>query len=170
LAAKFDGILKLSIIASLLLAASGIGYYYAVYLPGRDAQLDNELILEKTQAFARKRAKQVRSLAEQQALEKRRSAEKAAADVGYQTCLDNASATRAAAWAEACQRIAETALENHADRLPKFKLSQGYCDAAYKTRDASANCALPVKIAADLDGTLTMARNGCLRERNAALQ
>jgi hypothetical protein len=45
LAAKFDGILKLSIIASLLLAASGIGYYYAVYLPGRDAQLDNELIL-----------------------------------------------------------------------------------------------------------------------------
>jgi hypothetical protein len=170
LAAKIDGVLKLSIIASLLLASSGVGYYYAVYLPGRDAQLDNEIILEKTQAFAHKRAEQARSLAEQQVLEKRLSAEKAAADIGYQTCLDSAGAARIASWAEACKRLAETALANHADCLSKSKLSPGYCDAAYKTRDASPNCTLPVKIAADLDGALNMARKSCLRQRDAALR
>jgi hypothetical protein len=38
LAAKIDAILKRSIVASVLLASSGPGYYYLVYLPQRDVQ------------------------------------------------------------------------------------------------------------------------------------
>jgi hypothetical protein len=146
-------------------------------LPRRDAQLDDERNLAKLQAYGQQRAAQERSvseqerlLSEQKALEKRRSAAKAAADTGYQTCLNSASATHDALWAAACQRLAETALGRHAACLSKSGLSQSYCNAAYKTRDGSANCTLPVEIAAELDGNLNMARNRCLQEHQAALQ
>jgi hypothetical protein len=49
-------------------------------------------------------------------------------------------------------------------------MPQGYCAAVYRTRDGSPGCTLPVAIAADLDGGLTIARNRCLREREAALR
>jgi hypothetical protein len=49
-------------------------------------------------------------------------------------------------------------------------MPQGYCAAVYRARDASPNCTLPVAIAADLDGGMTLARNRCRRERDAALR
>lgn len=176
MAAKIDAVLKLSIIASLLLASSGIGYYYAVYLPRRDAQLDNEL-LEKIRAYADQRAEQAQLASEQPEMEQRQSAEKvatemekAAAETGYQTCLNSASVTHDASWAAECKRLAEKAVEGHAECLSRSKLSQGYCDTAYRTRDASPNCTLPLAIATSLDGDLNRARNRCLQERNAALR
>jgi len=170
LAAKIDALFKLSMIASLLLAASGVGYYYAVYLPGRDAQLDGERALEKTRAYAQKRAAQVQLASEQRELELRRSVEKAAAESRYQTCLNSASAAHDASWAAECKRIAEKVIGDHAACLSKSKLSQGYCDAAYRARDGSPNCTLPLAIATELDGGLNKARKRCLQERQAALE
>ena len=37
MAGKIDAILKLGIVAGVLLVSSSVAYYYAVYLPGRDA-------------------------------------------------------------------------------------------------------------------------------------
>jgi hypothetical protein len=39
-AARLDILLKLSAVAALLIAGSGIGSYYGFYLPKRDAQRD----------------------------------------------------------------------------------------------------------------------------------
>jgi len=163
-------LLKLSIIASLLLASSGVGFYYAVYLPRRDAQLDNERKQEKAQADTRKRVAQERSLAEQKKLEQRQAETKAGAEAHYQTCLNRANVTHATSWAAECKRLAEKALADHADCLTKPRLPKGYCDAAYRLRDASPNCILPPKVATGLDGDLSEARNRCQRERRAALQ
>ena len=165
-----NALFKLSLIASLLVASTGVGYYYAVYLPRRDAELDNERVLEATLSYAQKRAAQEQALAQQRELQQRQAAKKAAAETRYQSCLNSASATHDASWTAACKRLAEKAIEDHADCLTKSKLSQGYCDAAYRMRDASPNCVLPVAIATDLDGGLTMARRRCLQEREAALQ
>jgi len=177
LAAKINALLKLSVIASLLLASSGVGYYYGVYLPGRDAQLDEERTLEKVRAYADKRAEQERLASEQRELEQRQAAakiasekEKAAAEARYQTCLKDAGIHHDASWTAECKRLADKALQDHADCLAKSNLSQGYCDTAYRPRDASPNCMLPVTAATALDGDLNTARNRCLQERKAALE
>jgi hypothetical protein len=165
-----NALLKLGLIASLLAASTGVGYYYAVHLPRQDAELDNARVLEATLSYAQKRAAQERALAQQREWQQRQAAKKAVAETRYQSCLDGANAAREASWTAACKRLAEKAVEDHAGCLTKSKLSQGYCDAAYRMRDASPNCVLPVAVATDLDGGLTMARRRCLQEREAALQ
>lgn len=163
-------LLKLSVIVSLLLASSGVGFYYGVYLPRRDAQLENDRRQEKAQADAQKHAAQERSLAERKKAEQRQAEIKASAEAHYQTCLNKANATRETSWAAECKRLAEKALADRTECLTKPKLPKGYCDAAYRLRDASPKCVLPQKVATGLDGDLSEARNRCQRERRAALQ
>ena len=57
-AAKNNAILKISIVASVLLASSGVGYYYLVYLPQREVQFEPQRVLERFRAAAEKRAEQ----------------------------------------------------------------------------------------------------------------
>ena len=170
MAVSINALLKLSIIASLLIGSSGVGYYYGVYLPRRDAQLDEERAQEKARAAAEKRARQEKVAAEQKETEQRQSAAKAGAEARYQTCVKAAAASHDASWATECKRLADKAKADHTECLNKSKLSPGYCDAAYRNRDGSANCTLPQKIATALDGDLNDARNRCQRERKAALQ
>jgi hypothetical protein len=177
LASKIDTALKLTIIASLLLAAFGVDYYYAIYLPGRDAALDGERTMEKMQAYAGRRAEQERQAAEQHELEQRQSTEKvatenakAAAATRLQACISNASAAHDASWAAECKRVAEKAEQDHANCVSQPNLPQGYCDAAYRLHDAAPNCTLPVAIATGLDANLDRARNRCLQDSKAALQ
>lgn len=165
--AKIDPLLKLGMIASLLLASSSVGSCYAVYLAGRHAQLNNQQMLEEARANAHKRVAQARLLSEQRASEQRQSAKQAAAQTSYQTCLDSAGAAHDASWAAECKRIGEKALEDHAACLAKLNLPKTYCDAAYSSRDASANCALPPQVATVLDAALEQARHRCLRESKA---
>ena len=46
-AGRADGFLKISLGLAFLVAAGSAGYHYAVYIPTRDAQLDNERRFEK---------------------------------------------------------------------------------------------------------------------------
>jgi hypothetical protein len=169
LAAKIDALLKLSVIVALLLASSGVAYYYAVYLPQRDSELDRETGLQKLHAYGQKRADQERSVALQRDTEQRQAKTKASADIRYQNCVDGARTSHDASWAAACQRLADKVVQGHTDCLSIPNLPQGYCDAAYGTRDPSAHCTLPAVMAADLDAILNTARKACLQERNAAL-
>jgi hypothetical protein len=169
-ATKLDTLLKLSVIAALLFGSSAAGYYYAVYLPERDAQRDQLRLAEALHAYGRQRADVAVAAAEQQQQEQRRAAGKAAAEARYAACLTAASANRDAAWAEACKRLADQAVQNRGDCLANTKLPQGYCNAVYRPRDASAHCILPLKIVTSLDGGLTTARSQCLQQRDAALQ
>jgi hypothetical protein len=169
-AARIDALLKLSVVAALLLGSSGVAYYYAIYLPHRDAEIENARALEQARAEADKSAMQERVAVEQSQLAARRAEAKAGAESRYQACIDNAGAVHSASWAAECKRLAEKAQQDHKDCLSKSKLSEEYCDTAYRMRDASPNCTLPLKIATDLDGGLTKARNRCAQDRKAALQ
>lgn len=144
MAAKIDALLKAGTIAALLLASSGLGYYYAVYVP------------------------QERLLAQQQEQEQHQLAATAAAQVRYQACLSSAGAARAASWAAECKRLADKTEQDHADCLDKLNLPKTYCDASYPARDAAANCTLPDQVATVLNAALAQARNRCVREREAA--
>jgi len=170
LAARIGALGKLGIAVVMLVAASGAGYYPAIYAPQRDAQREAARVLAQTQAYAQRRAAQVRLATQERDLAEGKAAERAAAEVRYQACLAGASVSRETSWAAACKAIAERALTNHADCLSQAKLSRGYCDAAYRARDGSPNCALPVAVATDVDGGLTRARRHCQQEHEAALQ
>lgn len=165
-----NAVLKLSVIVSLLMASAGVGYYYAVYLPERDAKLDRERALEAMRAEAERQAAQERMVAQQREAQARKAATKVAAETSYQDCVNAANATHEAAWTAECKRLADKTLENHAGCLSQKKLSQGYCDAAYRTRDPSPHCVLPVAVATAIDGDQEKARRRCLRERDVTLQ
>ena len=170
MATKLNALLKISLVTALLLASSGTGYYYAVYLPARDAQRNEQRLAESLHAYGRHRAEAARAVAEQRHKEQRLAADKAAAESRYEACLTGASATHDAAWSEACKRLADQALEDRGNCLANKKLPQGYCSAAYRARDASPHCVLPAKISTGLDGDLSLARRRCLQQRDAALQ
>jgi hypothetical protein len=81
LAEKNSAVLKISIVASVLLASSGVGYYYLVYLPQREVQFDPQRVLERFRAAAEKRAagaEQELSLFEQNVSEQRAAEQKVA--------------------------------------------------------------------------------------------
>jgi CRISPR/Cas system-associated exonuclease Cas4 (RecB family) len=170
LAAGINALFKLSIIVALLVASSGVAYYYAVYLPRRDAQLDEVRAVEQAHAADDLRARQEQLAFEQKQAEQRQAEMKAGAETRYQTCIDAAGVTHDTTWAAECKRLAEKAQQDHADCLAKSKLSQQYCDTAYRSRDGSSNCTLPLKVATEVDGGLIKARNRCAQERKAALQ
>jgi hypothetical protein len=138
LVGKIDAILKVSVIASVLLASSSVGYYYLVYLPQRDAQIEPERALERLRAAAEKRAKQEQLLVEQQASERRAAEQKAIEEqqkveraARYQACLSRAT-------------------------------DDYVCDMAHVVHEASPDCKLPRSVASALDADAEKARDHCL--------
>ena len=168
--ARIQALLKLGIIAPLALAMCGVTYYRAIEVPRQDAEREHAHALAVTRAYAEKRAAQMRLAVQRREAEELRAAEQAGAENRYQGCLNNAGASHDNSWAAACKEIADRAAEDRAGCLARPNMPQGYCAAVYRARDASPNCTLPVAIAADLDGGLTLARNRCQRERDAALR
>jgi hypothetical protein len=160
---KSDTLLKLSIIASALLASFSVGYYYLVYLPRRDAQLDAERAFERARADALQRM-----FSEQRASEERQAAEKAASPVRYQACLSGANNNYEALWAAACKRLGEQSRKEHDDCTSK-NLGRQFCDVTYAIRDASPKCTLPPEIATDFDADVQKARDRCLQENRSGL-
>ncbi len=119
LAGKMDAFLKLSVVVSVLLASSSVGYYYLVHLPHRDAQFEPEQVLDRLRAVAKNRAEQEQLLFEQKVSEQRAGEQKVVEERQalekanrYQACLsraiDNYNASRLAA----CNRPREKIIKD----------------------------------------------------------
>jgi hypothetical protein len=176
LAGKIDAILKLSVVASVLLASSSVGYYYLVDLPHRDAQFEPERVLEKLRAAAKKRAEQEQLFFEQQASEQRAAEQQAveerqALEKGnrYQVCLSRATDNYNASRLAACNRPREKIIKDRDDCI-KLGFSKEVCAMAHVVREASPNCTLPRAVALALDADVEKARDRCLEEDRAGLQ
>lgn len=170
LAARTAALFKLGMIGAVLLASISGGYCYALYMPCRETELDNDRRMEKARVDAERHAAQGQLFAQHQDPEQHQSAQKAAAQIRYQACLSSAGAARDASQAAECKRLGEKDREDYANCLSKLNLPKTYCDAAYTIRDASPNCTLPGEIATVLDGDLANARYRCVRELEAAGQ
>jgi hypothetical protein len=167
---KIDWLLKLSVAAFIVLAACGVGYYYAVYVPGREVRIAHKRQLEQARADAAASAAVARLLAEQEASRQRLAAAEATAQDRYRGCLKDADAGRDMAWAGACKRLADQAQTERADCLANDQLPRAYCDSSFPPRDASSHCALPAEISSPLDADLTHAHDRCLQESKATVQ
>ena len=168
MAGRLDALLKLNIVAAAMFASGSVGYYYLMYLPQRDAQLDAERALENSQAEADKKAVQEQAAAEQRALEQRQAAEKAEARIQYQNCLTAAEGDYNANWAAECRRISGVNTKGY-DNCISGGLPKQSCLSVW-TIDPSSNCVLPHTIATSLTGALDKARDRCLQETKAGLQ
>jgi hypothetical protein len=170
LAGKIDAVLKLSVVASVLLASSSVGYYYLVHLPHQDAQFEPERVLERFRGAAKKRAEQELLLFEQQASE-RRAAEQQAAEERqalekanrYQACLSRATDNYNASRLAACNRPREKILKDRNNCI-ELGFSEKVCAMAHVVREASPNCTLPRAVALSLEADVEKARDRCLQE------
>ena len=177
MAGKADAFLKISLGLAFLLAAGSVGYHFAVYIPARDSQLDNDRRLEKVHAeFARKSAEdraqaerdadERRAKAEQEASEERQAAARAQAQSHYVGCIDRAARNYSLNWASNCKGLAESAKKKRA----ACTFSPSSCDNIYPARDPGPNCSLPTDLASTLTNDLNRDRDRCLHESRAGLQ
>ncbi len=176
LAAKIDAILKLSIVTSVLLASSSVGYHYLVYLPLRDAQFEPQRVLERFRAVTEKRAEQELLLFEQQ-VSKQRAAEQNVAEKQralekanrYEACLSRATDGYNASRLAACNRPREKMIKDQ-DNCVNLGFSRNVCAMAHVVPEASPNCPLPRTVTLALDADAEKARNRCVEENRAELQ
>jgi hypothetical protein len=172
LAAELDPILK-SIVASVLLASCGIGYYYLVYLPQQDLQFEPQRVLERFQAAAEKRAEHAErelSLFEQKVSEQRAAEQKAAEErqaLGkanrYQACQSRATNSYNTSRLAACNRAREKIIKDQDDCV-KLGFSGEVCAMAHVVPEASPNCTLPRTVKLGLDADVEKARDRCAEE------
>jgi hypothetical protein len=170
LAAKIDAILKLSVVISVLLASSSVGYYYLVHLPHRHAQFEPEQVLDRLRAAAKNRAEQEQLLfeqqaserraAEQQTLEERQALEKTNR---YEACLSRATDNYNASRLAACNRPREKIIKDRENCI-QLGFSEKVCAMAHVVRDASPDCTLPRAVALSLDADVQKARDRCREE------
>jgi hypothetical protein len=160
MAGPIDTFLKLCVGISLLGAAGSVGYYYSVYLPSRDAQLDRDRRLEAAHAEYSRQAEQERIAAEKRDAEVRSAAAREASQATYQVCIQNAEANYSGTWATNCKRISEQNAKSNKDCLTQGS-TKSYCDTVYGSRDASPSCALPRILGSDLNDQLEKARKRC---------
>jgi hypothetical protein len=167
---KIDAILRRSIVASVLLASTPVGYYYLVHLPLRDAQFESDRAFEILRAAAQKHAEQEQLLfeqraaeqrtAEQQAREERQALEKANR---YQACVSRATANYNASRLTACNRPRAKIIKDRDDCV-KLGFSEKVCGMAHVVPEASPNCTLPRAVSLSLDADVENARDRCLEE------
>ena len=172
-AGKIDVILKLSVVASVLLASSSVGYYYSVYLPQRD---EPQRVLERFRAYAEKRAEQEQLLFEQRASEQRAVEQRAAEERQAlekanrrQACLSRATDNYNASRLAACNRPREKITKDRDDCV-KLGFSIEVCAMAHVVREPSPNCTLPRSVALALDADVEKARGRCVEEDRLGLQ
>jgi hypothetical protein len=173
LGAKNNAILKVSLVASLLLASSGAGYYYLVYLAQREVQLEPQRVLERFRAAAEKRAERAEQelslfeqnvwehrAAEQKVAEERQALEKANR---YKACLSRATDSHNSSRLAACNRTREKIIKDQDDCF-NLGFSRNVCAMAHVIPEASPNCKLPKTVALALDAGVEIARDRCLEE------
>jgi hypothetical protein len=164
-AGKADAFLKISLGLAFLLAAGSVGYHYAIYIPTRDAQLDNERRLEKAHAEFARRSAEERAQAERDAAEQRQALEKAAAQTAYDTCVARVNETYSATWASNCKSVAERARKDRAACG-----AESWCDKIHPALDGGPNCSLPTVLASSINAELNRRKDRCLQESKAGLQ
>jgi hypothetical protein len=168
MAGKIDALLKLSIVAAVLLASSSVAYYYAIYLPQRDARIEARTNAEKAAAEQRRLEDEQRRSEGAAAADQRRIVEKAGAQMRYNQCLRGAQDEYDATWNANCNSKRQKLAENYAYCMSHLK-DQSYCSDLYKSTTASSNCTLPAYIADGLSTDLNKARDRCLQAYKSGL-
>jgi hypothetical protein len=163
---KIDALLKLLACASLMCASGSVAWYHLVYLPNQAAAMQAERRRETLRTELENRAEQQRNIADQQAVEERRTME---ARKRYEACMSAASLSYDNSRASSCKRVADAAAKDRTNCIAKGDLSVEGCNIVHELRDPSPTCLLPRTTIAELDSQLEKAQKRCLEENKAGL-
>lgn len=148
-----DAVLKLSLAAGVLLAGSGVGYYFGIFLP---TQAIHETLNKNTSRDAGEAARLAQT---ERAEEQKREA----AQQRYDGCLASANLAYQERWASGCRaqnQRQQAAFEDCADDL--FSTREG-CAGKFPIQPIRG-CSLPVPISNRLTADRDAARAQCLGE------
>jgi hypothetical protein len=168
MAGPVDAFLKVSISAAALFASVSVGYYYVLYLPQRDAQMDRDRKLDAARSELAKQADLARQATERRASEERQTADREAVQARYRICMSNAERNYSASWTDECKKISDKAKKDRADCLAKGTARES-CDLFYPVKEFSSDCSLP-GIGKSLNDQLERTRARCLQESQLGLQ
>lgn len=155
---RSDAILKICIALGVLLAGSGIGFYYGIFLPSQEIRRQTQEITER----------QAASQARQHALAERAKIA-SAAQSEYESCMGFAEMAYKQRWSQSCQTLHDadqSAFEDCADNL--FSTRAG-CLAKHPVRPAR-DCALPASMAGPLTQSRDKRKTECLARLQAIEQ
>lgn len=147
-------ILKLALALAALIAGAGVGYYYAIFLPGH-----HERLAERETATA-----QARSGADIEAREdeaRRRRARAEAARVEYQDCLNFAKLSYKQRWTASCRAMHAADVAAYDDCADDLFSTEEACRERHPIRP-ERGCALPSRIADRLSGDRDRRKQECL--------
>lgn len=170
MAGPVDAFLKVSIAAAALFASASVGYYYVLYLPQRDAQIDIERQIEAAKTELARQADQARQAAEKRDAEEKQAAVREAVQARYRNCVRRVEVNYSAQWTGECKRIADKAAKDHKDCLAKATFGKEVCDTMYADRNSPSECSLPRMLANDITEILDKGRKRCFDESQAGLQ
>lgn len=149
-------ILRLAAALALLIAGTGIGYYYGVVLPARAEREDARVA--KAQEAERKAADAART-----ALAKRQQA----AQQDYADCLNFAELSYRNRWNSACRAQNMADQNAFADCRDDWFATDEGCRVKHPVRP-ERDCALPDQLAATLGSDRDRARAQCLGKLQAS--
>jgi len=145
-----DQVMKWSIAAAILCAGLGVGYYFAFFLPQKEAQARAD-----AQAAAAAQAK-----AQQDAQTKRTAA--------YNNCVTTAQQSYHSDWNSNCSLKADEQENNYRACLGQTFSSPEQCRSNYPELDR-IDCSLPMVIANSLNDQLDKAKARCLDQAKSGL-
>lgn len=160
-----DAFLKVAVGVSFLLGGFAVSYYFLIYIPERDAALDDQ----RRQAIISQQYREDRA---RKAAEEKEAAERAAADfraqnvqARYEECLRNAMTSYSVNWDTSCRAISD----QNSKKRASCTFNKESCDSMYPSTPVK-DCSLPQVVAAGWNETLEKARNRCLQESRAGFQ
>jgi hypothetical protein len=149
-----DRIVKLAVVVAVLMAGTGVFYYYVVFLPSVERQ-KSELAEREKQEAAKRESERQRA---------------------YEVCNSSAQRNYDANWATACSSFAEgqsaamkNCLTDRAIMSNEF-MGAAYCRRTYGAGDPSPTCSLPTERANSLNATFKYEKERCLAEAKLGLQ
>jgi hypothetical protein len=156
---RAGAILKLCLALAILIAGSGVGYYYGIFLPGRTEVLESKRQAEADAARQARHAREERVAAE--ALKRQN-----AAKVEYEDCLNFAELNYKNRWSASCRAVHRTDLAEFEDCLDNFFSTEESCRRRHPVRP-ERGCALPSQMAATLTEDRDRAKDQCLGKLQA---
>lgn len=153
-----DAILKLSLALAALLAGSGVGFYYGIYLPSQDVRRQTEAMAERQAAADR----QTQALADQA---KRVQAEQLA----YDDCVNFAELAYKQRWTQSCQRQHDAAQAAYADCADDLFATESGCHAKHPVQPEQ-DCALPGAVAREIASARETRKAECLAKLEALMR
>ena len=154
---------KALLAASALIAASGAGYYFFIYLPARD-----KVALEEKRSAGRLEAEQQAGIAEAEQQAKIAAAEQPAPIAEAQQpapiadCVHRAEIEYTATWNSHCASQAKKNRDHYANCIAQ-RLGRGFCQDYYGEQSA-VKCGLPRTVAQAINDNLHREKELCYQQ------